>query len=1519
MVRVTEELALSPQHVTLYNTTDPLLGHLPVLIFHGPSTTANYTLNSSRVQVHVYTPAGFKSYPRITISPNSPFYSVVNYLPREFQGDEIYRGLAFGLFKYFKELPEMVKNQLRSLYPTTRARRPGSAPALFGEQHAADLAKEMVKSEVTADIVSHVESALQTQHISNVDLDLVLPPGAILPLQPEDLEDVPEDEDDILDPTLRQYGGYTPLIRLFGEPIFLPTAKLRRAPSKPTSLNRSKSFTKDQKAELRMKLVELVETEERYVAKLNELVKNVAEDFRQAAKQRGKESLSPSEEELERLFPASADKILQINSAFVAEMRKLMDESEEEALKDMETPTVALTGSKLGASARSKDPSGALSIARLFLEWFPKFTDCYQDYIRASQHFPTLLNGFLSQQSSFRQRVAQTGEQTIRSILIEPVQRLPRYSLLIDQIVSCLPMTHPALQPMLRARDVITNICSMDDPLPDKPQLTTRLRNMVEYWPLDLEPQGRLITAADVVEVPPPFQEPETDDESSHGMLLLFSDCIVVLKKKAGDLTGRDLIRELDKPSAAGLMMSMTNAAGGPASYELAFAGWHGLADVRFTESANGQMVWMTSTQAMKGGHAGPHVKSTAVTSRCFLLKESYENKANKWGEDIVKARVEGRFSEAEREDPCWTLRSVRLPDNNLGMFAAIFQEGVDQLVEGRKEPASIRVVVDHEKGTKGAPVGHYGVEIVVNVKLSDGNRISMSSVGLNGKAFADEIALEDFLPTLSRRGRLPFPPIIILCLLTPYLLVIQLLSTQFNVFNMRLAPALISYHTKILKSMNLSAVGREKSRSFLATSPVKLLSSIWNGGGTPVEPPSTTKQGRSLANNALPPPSLPRTNSTHSIFGSSRDKDRVPLDDSRPENPLMRLEQTFTGYVAALQSRKGAVIARMFLNRSAVDELAVNDLYNRLIESPFDLDAASDLPADVIFVAFEKFLRIAWTERMGPIMTIQALDTLQARANRKVPGDFADFVNYLFSDMAPQNRRAFTALIKLLADLLDGCGNDSDRGALTLAFAEMLAPDGTAHNYINLLDRLVEDCDRIFEEVGFNAGVHLGHSAYESLNSTTRSTKSHTGSLTSTTSSMRRKFGLDSLLRQNSKDSGHGSVWRSLSKHNRNHLSVDVSRSSSLSKGSLGRTRSIDLGLSPAPNRLRGPGSRDRPPVAGAFDEIQRPSSSHRLESKLETIGEPDLEAAPAKTRRKKRRSSLSDLRDLMEATSLEDPTTLMPLDLSKQTSEKFNSTPRVPSPSRIPVGPGAPGLRPPRQKENLSGPLNGTSLSDGKAKRHSKTLSSSGIPTLKKPTTSGESASRPGSPTKTSANQKLRIQSPQKLRERLQTEKQAVEEVDASLRSELSRITEDMARVNGLADQAPGPDLRKLSASVQALEERVPAAAREMAERHASMQRDMETNLRASEEKVRAVDQLYKEAMAENELLYEKFNTELGKIVKAVKAKGRDDREELVSKVKEQSEETARVKRENARLRREMASLRAAMKALSGEGGGS
>ena len=756
MVRVTDELVLSQDQVSLYFTTDPYLGNLPVLVFHGPSITSNSTLNSSRIQVHVYTAGGFQSYARITISPNSPFYQSVNHLSREKQGDEICRGLAFGLLKYFQELPEVVKTNLILQSTNTRGKRPGSAPTLFGEQHAAALAGSMVKVENIGDIVQDIEAALRPQNINHVDIDLVLPPGSIVPAREEKVEE-PNGDDELPDPTLKQYGPYAPLVKLFGEVVFLPTSKLRRAPSRPTSLNRTRSFVKDQKLSLRREMGEMVDTEERYVIKMHELVNHMADEFRTKAKNREFGSFSPSEQDLEKLFPRCLDRILQINSAFLADIRKVMDETEEDAMRDLEAPIVSSTGSRYGGTGRMKDPTGALAFAKVLLQWFPQFSESYQEYIRASQEFPQIITSFLKQPSSFRERVQQTGEQRLRSAVIEPVQRLPRYSLFIDNIVNYLPVTHPALQPMLKARDIITSICSLDPPTADKSQFINRLRNVIDGWPSSLHPQGRLITAADFVELPAPYHaDPSAIASAREGMFLLFADCIVILRKsRECTLSARGLVAEIDKPSAATMMASVTAAAGGQRKvYELTFCGWHDLGDTRFTTSDDGRSVAMVSLQEMKDAGTGRERTSPAATIRNFFLRSTYEGKALKFSEEITKARVEGRFSEAERETNQWCLRSVKTQAAQITLHAAVFEEGIDTLVEGRKEPASIRIVVDHEKGTKGAPVGHYGVDIVANVKIVGGGlKYRLEVAGLNDKMFTDEVVIEHLLPTFTKRG----------------------------------------------------------------------------------------------------------------------------------------------------------------------------------------------------------------------------------------------------------------------------------------------------------------------------------------------------------------------------------------------------------------------------------------------------------------------------------------------------------------------------------------------------------------------------------------------------------------------------------------------------------------------------------------------------------------------------------------------------------------------------------------------
>ena len=113
-----------------------------------------------------------------------------------------------------------------------------------------------------------------------------------------------------------------------------------------------------------------------------------------------------------------------------------------------------------------------------------------------------------------------------------------------------------------------------------------------------------------------------------------------------------------------------------------------------------------------------------------------------------------------------------------------------------------------------------------------------------------------------------------------------------------------------------------------------------------------------------------------------------------------------------------------------------------------------------------------------------------------------------------------------------------------------------------------------------------------------------------------------------------------------------------------------------------------------------------------------------------------------------------------------------------------------------------------------------------------------------------------------------------------------------------------RALSARLSALETKLATLTTESSSRSAALQKDLETSLLVSEKKAKKLDELYRDANAENEALYERFNDELGKVLRGVRAGQGVD--ELKSKLREAQEELGRGRRENARLRREVLGLR-------------
>ncbi|KAH0569231.1 hypothetical protein GP486_000048 [Trichoglossum hirsutum] len=429
-----------------------------------------------------------------------------------------------------------------------------------------------------------------------------------------------------------------------------------------------------------------------------------------------------------------------------------------------------------------------------------------------------------------------------------------------------------------------------------------------------------------------------------------------------------------------------------------------------------------------------------------------------------------------------------------------------------------------------------------------------------------------------------------------------------------------------------------------------------------------------------------------------------------------------------------------------------------------------------------------------------------------------------------------------------------------------------------------------------------------------------NTGSISSNTSSFRKRFGLHTLSRENSKtdpESKVGSVWRTLSKNART-TNLGELNSASSSNVSLVRSRSIDLDhqISPA----KRPASRDRPTIFGTFshEDSDRPRSSHLLDTPNTITASPATTITAVKSQPKKRRSSLSDLKILQDF----DPDVVAPLTPWKSNALETSAL-RTPSPAKRPTTTLCSADLPSR-KENQPDSDRNTLIERANNMKSNEAVitelrqprgtsgSSSGIPTPKVAPRENQlenkaeqhHRNRPSSP------QKLRMQSPQKLRERLQNEQRAITRVEDALQAEISKIGEDMSRATITQPHARSQtvDVCRLLDRVSQLESRIPIFVADLTERNTAIKRDLESSLTISERKAKRLDELYREGNAENEILYGRFNDELEKIISALKVGAGE--KELADRLREVQDELSACKKENARLKRENVGLRAQLK---------
>lgn len=418
-----------------------------------------------------------------------------------------------------------------------------------------------------------------------------------------------------------------------------------------------------------------------------------------------------------------------------------------------------------------------------------------------------------------------------------------------------------------------------------------------------------------------------------------------------------------------------------------------------------------------------------------------------------------------------------------------------------------------------------------------------------------------------------------------------------------------------------------------------------------------------------LPPRgTLSRSNTLPSTFpGKEKDKDKEREREKEKEENSSKisvvgastskgldtqfglLEQTFAAFVLSLQSRSGNILGRMLRVRDHVDRAPVNELYNILLEDPSKIQAAAEVPVDTLFVAFETFLANAWSQAMGPILSSSSLKWVQSQFDTMIPRDFDDQFRKFLADMTPQNRRALGAIIRLLAELLDASGNDGDRGALTMAFAEVLTEDGDPSHHVSLLDRLVEDFDNLFED------FIPGGTSVEGTLTCGQSKIHNTGSVGSNSSSFRKRFGFGSH-KESSKNEGEGkvaSILRTLSKKQ-----SPAGSEPNTPKGTLTRSKSTDVD---ARLGFLRPTSSDRTYGFASEETISRPGTGHEQPPSLSSFRGFSEDRVP-RTRRK-RRSSLSDLRP---PTASSDASSISPTQQLRPTTPSSHTRGEVVTPTK-------------------------------------------------------------------------------------------------------------------------------------------------------------------------------------------------------------------------------------------------------------
>ncbi|KAK6515231.1 hypothetical protein TWF506_007574 [Arthrobotrys conoides] len=1558
MARVSPQLPnLGRNHQIFVSPPEPLLTQ--IVIFFLP-----YSGTSSRVDAHIYTACGFVSYSRMTVDPSSAVYQAVNFMPIEKTESEIYRALAFALCRYFVELTVGVKGTASATAKVARSAKPEP----FSAAHAGELAAKLVRIE-DDHAISSILAALTPRYIPSIDIDLVLPqPGTF------------------------QLSKYQRLLQFMGD-VHKQDTNLKRRPSR-VERTRPKSIVslpQSNPEKVAIKLQELLDTEVNYLDKLQKLLADVVKPERQIAE--GAEAPEPNEAALARLFPSYLDEIYQLNSKFLDELTKAMD-----------------------------DDDGVTGVAEVFLRHFPNFHNPYSHYIALNPASSGLIGELLRNGTAFSQRLAGYGEQYLKSTLMEPIQRLPRYTLIIDGVINNIAVTSPIAGKLIEARDIVSKTCEMQSaPAQERAQTIARLSNLISGWPTNFKPGGPLVTAVDLTEVAAPYTD---GADRTNVIILVFTDSIAFINRPStGSMKAQGVLTEITVPP------SIQNSFRRDAA-DLHFAGCTSLKYNRYSTSDHGRAMWITLTKDLEEVY---DMRESAVGMKKFLPSGPWEGKANELVEEIIQAQLQSKSR----------VQEIRWSGNSNSKFDAL--ELWTSVYEPRNyelEKSPSRALIQMGVETPSFDIRTKTPEISATINFVNSGKIRIDILDMGRIAFTETIGELDILTVVTKR-------------------ISSILDRQSHTSHPPISAAMIQGHRRIIRSLNLSAPDSDshhsKFKTFRPPSPVKLLHTFLGSSNvSPGKSPFKATSFESTTEMARPTVLLERP---HSVLYRADGSSAAPVEDAairmkdislvenhpqQGDSYHKQLERVLDAFVSVLDGKLSKDVQPGFIySRKSSNSHVVDQLLKAMLTDSSKTAAAQAAGVDIVLNSFEKFLQGKWREAMGTLLSQETVKDLQSKLDSLHPDDFSKYFKDFLENLGPQNKRGFNKITGLFARAIQRTSTDEAKNSLRTIFTEILIASGLTSSKISEVAKL--HAELLLYMLNYIETINMLNS-YSEANSTSpytpvqdngvlkrskttgtygASASGATGIPTvvplSSSSSLRKRFGLSNTggsevgespsattsekgTNGTAANSGYGSLSKSSvksmlrqrsnrsGKEKEKERDKDTLLTTPTKPGNLHRSQSTDTDIRRdfyERDVIPRPMSRDSGPKIGSPAPPERvagptlvipknigvstPSANPLSPIVASPVAEPTSRNASSASnnitaegsplpalRRKKRRSSLSDLvaaKDLLdgEEPTDEDLPPIAGLDISPKRKDSVDRKENVHSsvgsmgPPPVPthaknaslggtrdrlIGSPAP---PAMYMDNIA-PLNVSGVRMNRA--HSDAGSTTSAKT-KSSTTGSTTQTKPDLERTGSTGSRVSGNN-SKLNNRLAAEKMNVSKVSGTLEQELALIGQELfakssskrnsgassivtktetksivgnhnesrlsrggssSSTGGVSTNSVDEGMRR---KLRLMENKLNNTVNDLTKRYENLRDESHAALAKELKRNQEVERLWRDERNENDAIYKKFNEGLEECVKGLKGKADEDRIVLVRMLEKSQEEVAKLRAEVGTLKKENINLR-------------